>query len=240
MLLAKGHFGGQQLLKPATVQEIFRASMVQGPGRPLQDPNDAAGLGCETYDFLGFRVVEKNGAVDGFRSIVTLVPDRQIGIAIVANKQLTVFPEAIRAEFLERYLGPSGRDLQAQIHDEQAAWNGLVSLPTLPQHQNPPARDLSAYAGHYTSQTYGPCAVIHDGSALRVEIGPNRYAGTLQHWSDNTFLLTFRDPDDAPGLIHFVISPSADIVGFHGEEYRPPGFTGFMANYGKFTKDGLN
>jgi CubicO group peptidase (beta-lactamase class C family) len=238
MLLAKGHFEGQQILKPTTVQEIFSASMVQGPGGPLYDPNDAAGLGCESYDFLGVRVVEKNGAVDGFRSIVTLVPERQVGIAVVANKQLTVFPEAIRAEFLERYLGPSGRDLQAQIRQEQAAWNALLTLPRSPQQPNPPGKNFSAYSGQYTSQVYGPASVIHDGQALRVEIGPNHYPGTLQHWSDNTFLLTFRDTDDAPGLITFVIGPSGDVVAFHGEEYRPPGFTGLMANYGHFAREG--
>ena len=143
MLLAKGHFEGQQLLKPTTVQEIFSASMVQGPGGPLQDPNDAAGLGCETYDFLGFRVVEKNGAVDGFRSIVTLVPERQIGIAIVANKQLTVFPEAIRAEFLERYLGPRVETFKPRFTTSRPPGMGWCHYPRCHSSEST-SRDLSA------------------------------------------------------------------------------------------------
>jgi CubicO group peptidase (beta-lactamase class C family) len=234
MLLAQGSFEGRPILKSATVQEIFSASMVQGKGGPLHDPNDAAGLGCESYNFLGHRVVEKNGAVDGFRSIVTLVPEKKIGIAVVANKQLTVFPEAIRAEFLERYLGPSGRDLQAQIHQEQALWNALLILPPLPQQPSPPCKDLSAYAGHYNSKVYGPFSVLYEGTALRVEIGPNRYPGKLQHWSDDTFLLTWPDPDDAPGLITFVTGPSGAITGFHGED--DPSI-GLMTNYGRFEKE---
>ena len=115
MLLAKGAFEGRRVLAEATVTQIFAASMVQGVGGPLQDPNYYAGLGCESYHFLRYRVIEKNGALDGVRTIVTLVPERGIGIAVFANKQLTVFPEAVRAAFLERELGPSGRDLQAQI-----------------------------------------------------------------------------------------------------------------------------
>src|SRR5260370_41918183 len=101
MLLAGGMFEGRQILAPATVTQIFAASMVQGVGGPLHDPNDSAGLGCESYHFLRWRVIEKNGALNGVRTIVTLIPERGIGIAIFANKQLTVFPEAVRAEVLQ-------------------------------------------------------------------------------------------------------------------------------------------
>ncbi|REE24213.1 MULTISPECIES: hypothetical protein [unclassified Paraburkholderia] len=34
-------------------------------------------------------------------------------MAIFANNQLPVFPEAVRSELLERMLAPSGRDLKA-------------------------------------------------------------------------------------------------------------------------------
>lgn len=119
--------------------DLCRQHGVQGVGGPLQDPNDSAGLGCESCHFLRYRVIEKNGALNGMRTIVTLIPERGIGIAAFANKQLTVLPEAVRAEFLERELGPSGRDLQAQIRDAQAAWNALVAVPTPPA-DAPPLR----------------------------------------------------------------------------------------------------
>jgi hypothetical protein len=109
--------------------------MVEGAGGPLHDPNTVAGLGCDNYHFLRERVIEKNGALNGVRTIVTLIPDLGVGIAIFANRQLTVFPEAVRAEFLEREIGPSGRDLQAQIHGEQAAWTALLDIPKPPRHQ---------------------------------------------------------------------------------------------------------
>jgi CubicO group peptidase (beta-lactamase class C family) len=105
VLLTGGLFGGKRILAKATVTQIFAASMVQGIGGPLHDPNDSAGLGCESYHFLRYRVIEKNGALNGVWTIVTLIPERNIGIAVFANKQLTTFPEAVRAEFLERELG---------------------------------------------------------------------------------------------------------------------------------------
>ena len=75
------------MLAKTTVVQIVSANMVQGIGGPLQDPNDSAGLGCESYHFLRYRVIEKNGALNGVRTIVTLIPEQRIGIAVFASKQ---------------------------------------------------------------------------------------------------------------------------------------------------------
>ncbi len=235
MLLAQGRFDGQQILAPQTVEHIFAASMVQGPGGPLQDPNDCAGLGCESYQFLGHRVIEKNGALNGVRTIVTLIPDRNIGIAVFANKQLTVFPEAVRAEFLERIIGRSGRDLQKQIRGEQAGWNSLVAIPKPPADAKPLGHGLSAFTGRYANSFYGSMDVIEEGASLAVRIGENNYPGHLTHWSDDAFLLTFDNPDVAPGLLTFR---------FDADGGRARGFAGgkvpnaFSMDYGRFERTG--
>lgn len=233
MLLAGGMFEGRRVLSAATVAEIFAASMVQGIGGPLQDPNDAAGLGCESYHFLRYRVIEKNGALNGVRSIVTLIPERGIGIAVIANKQFTVFPEAVRAAFLERELGASGRDLQAQIRNEQPAWNALLDVPRPPADATPLARDLDAFAGRYNSALYGSFTVARDGGALGAAIGPNGYRGHLAHWSGDTFLLTFDNPDIAPGLLTFDVAPgSALATGLDGSRIA----RSLTTNYGHFDR----
>lgn len=231
MLLAKGVFRGRAVLHETTIAEIFAASMVQGPGGPLADPNDAAGLGCESYQFRGERVIEKNGALNGVRSIVTLIPGRGIGIAVLANKQLTLFPEAVRAEFLERELGPSGRDLQAQIRTEQAAWNALLDLPKPPADAAPLRRDARVFAGEYESALYGHMTVAWTGQAFDVRVGPNRYPGHLVHWSGDTFLLRFDSPDDAPGLVTFDFN-GPTVRGFQGSRI-PATLT---VDYGHFAR----
>ena len=207
MLLAGGSFEGRQVLAKTTVTQLFAASMVEGAGGPLHDPNAAAGLGCDSYHFLRYRVIEKNGALNGVRTIVTLIPDLAVGVAIFANKQLTVFPEAVRAEFLEREIGPSGRDLQAQIHGEQAAWVALLDIPKPPGDATPMAHDLGAYAGTYDSPLYGPLRVVRAGNGFDVSI--DGYAATLTHWSGDTFMLSFPNPDISPGLITFAFDAGA-------------------------------
>src|ERR1700712_23434 len=235
MLLAEGKFEGQQILAPRTVGQIFAASMVQGPGGPLQDPNDCAGLGCESYQFLGHRVIEKNGALNGVRTIVTLIPGRNIGIAVFANKQLTVFPEAVRAEFLERILGHSGRDLQKQIRGEQVAWNSLVEIPKPPSGAKPLRRALNAFTGRFVNPLYGSLNVVREGDSLHVRIGDHDYPARLMHWSDDSFLLTFDNPDIAPGLLVFWFDTGADHAsGFAGSKIA----NAFTIDYGRFERAG--
>jgi CubicO group peptidase (beta-lactamase class C family) len=233
MLLAEGKFEGRQILAPRTVGQIFAASMVQGPGGPLQDPNDCAGLGCESYQFLGRRVIEKNGALNGVRTIVTLIPESNVGIAVFANKQLTVFPEAVRAEFLTRVLGQSGRDLQKQIRGEQAAWNTLIEIPKRPSDANPLRRALNAFTGRFVNPLYGSLDVVREGSSLRARIGEHNYPADLTHWSDDTFLLTFDNPDIAAGLLTFRFDTAGDRAsGFVGSKIA----NAFSMDYGRFER----
>ncbi|HEX3348557.1 MAG TPA: serine hydrolase [Acetobacteraceae bacterium] len=207
MLLADGSFEGRSVLSKQAVTDIYAASMVQGTGGPLHDPNDSAGLGCESYHFLQYRVIEKNGALNGVRTIVTLIPERRIGIAVFSNKQLTVYGEAVRAAFLERELGPSGQDLQTEIRKQQPLWNAVLDVPRPPADAQPLARDLGAFVGRYESTLYGEMTIARSGDLLSVAIGPAAYPGRLSHWSGDTFLLTFENPDLFPGLMTFAFAP---------------------------------
>ncbi|WP_198399002.1 serine hydrolase [Caballeronia hypogeia] len=185
------------------------------------------------HHFLRWRVVEKNGALNGVRSIVALIPELRLGIAIFANKQMTVFPEAVRAEFLERVLAPSGRDLQTQIREEQAGWNSLLLIPTPPDDSKPLERDRDAFIGTFVSLLYGRLVIDRDGEDLAVRIANNEYPARLRHWSGDTFLIGFDDPDIAPGLLTFQFEKGAfRATSFNGSEV--PHFN--TVNYGHFDR----
>jgi hypothetical protein len=74
MLLADGTFGGHRIILKKTLKDVFEPSMVSPGGGPLKDGYSTTGLGCDSYHFLNYTIVEKNGALFGMRSLVTLVP----------------------------------------------------------------------------------------------------------------------------------------------------------------------
>ncbi|WP_321507740.1 serine hydrolase [uncultured Methanoregula sp.] len=223
MMLAGGSVDGRQVLTPKTVKEIHAASLVAGHGGPLNDPNAAVGLGCDSYNFLGERIIEKNGALDGVRSIVILIPGKNAGLVVIANKQLTILPEAIRDEFLERYIGKSGVDLQAREKANQAGWNSLIKSVEVPADAKPATITPSAIAGAYKNDLYGTMLVSGgaDANNMTFQLGPDKYAGTLMHVTENTWYFSFPNPDDQVGYATFAANPSGSVTGFTSNELGP-------------------
>jgi CubicO group peptidase (beta-lactamase class C family) len=223
MMLNEGSVDGKQVLTPKTVQEIHAASLVAPHSGPLNDLNGAVGLGCDSYHFLSERVIEKNGALDGVRSIVILIPEKKTGLVVIANKQLTVFPEAVRDEFLERYIGKSGVDLQAKEKVNQAGWNSLIKSVERPADAKPATIAPPAIAGAYRSDLYGTMLVNEgpDAGNMTIRLGPDKYPGTLMHVTENTWYLSFPNPDDQVGYLTFTASPSGTVTGFTSEEIGP-------------------
>lgn len=223
MMLNNGMVDGKQVLTGKTVKEIHAASLVAGRSGPLGDPNGAVGMGCDSYHFLDERVIEKNGALEGVRSIVILIPGKNAGLVVIANKQLTVFPEAVRDEFLERYIGRTEIDLQAREKANQAGWYTLMKSPEVPADAQPAITAPSALAGTYESLLYGPMQVQEgaDAANMTILLGPSKYAGTLLHISGDTWYLSFPNPDDQTGYLTFTTDTAGTVTGFTSDEIGP-------------------
>ena len=222
MMLNRGSVDGMRILAPETVDAINAPSFVTGkPDRP-QDRYilNANGLGCNSFTFLGRRVVEKNGGLNGVRSLVVLVPEQNTGIVIIANKHMTQFPEAVEAEFLERYIGRSDVDMQARIKESQAMINEMVAPPERPVIPGPATISPSALAGNYKSDLYGILQIAPgaDEGNLTFVVGPGKYPGNLSHWTDNTWLLSFANPDDPSEFVTFNTGSSGSVTGMTADE----------------------
>jgi CubicO group peptidase (beta-lactamase class C family) len=243
MLVSRGQFEGGTVLKAETLDEMFKNAITTGRGGPLGEPGAGFGMGTENYTFLGMRVVTKNGALNGVRTSLALIPELKVGVFVLANLNLTVFPEAVIARFLEDHIGASGTDLQKYYKDvEQVKWKLMETPPLLPVSPVPLPVDPSQLAGSYSSALYGDVTVTADGTALKVATTtPTVYTGRLRHWSGMQFLLEWPDPDDMLGLVEFKQSQ---------DKTKVTGFAGFMPdmtymqehklviiNYGPFNRN---
>jgi hypothetical protein len=76
--------------------------------------------------------------------------------------------------------------------------------------------------------------VVLNSGTLAVRFGPRNYPGQLAHWSGDTLLLTFDNPDVSPGLLTFEFQNAGNATAINGNKI--PG--AFSTNYGNFRRTG--
>ena len=84
MFLNKGTYKDKHILKPETIAEMWKRSMVTAIDfTDLPPISDATGfyygLGVGSYDYAGHQIIEKGGALAGVRTIIVMVPDKNAG-----------------------------------------------------------------------------------------------------------------------------------------------------------------
>jgi CubicO group peptidase (beta-lactamase class C family) len=220
MLLAGGRYGGRTVLQPDTVAEIFKRSMVSEISFTELPPIDETtgfyyGLGVDSYDYRGERIIEKAGALAGVRTIMTLLPARNTGIVVLANLNITTFPEAVRAFFLDALAGVAPEAHQTAIAESNAAIARMFVQMALPS--TTPGKfegSLESLRGNYANDLYGPCAIAPVGKELALECGPARYRGELRHYANGAFRVQFPNPTTGPHDITFTIGEDGKAASY--------------------------
>jgi len=218
MHLNKGRYKGREILAKEVVEEIFTPAMVVKPSFSETAPiNENSGfcytLGWGRYNYLGKVVIEKGGALDGVRSIITLIPELKLGIVVLANLNLTLLPEKIRAHFLELYIGKDpSQDLEKSFADSEAAIAKLIEPPQVPKGALPMPMPISSYEGVYSNDLYGEFRIVKNGKELAVEAGDSGYRGALVHQGNNSFLLRWPRVNSAGELVTFVFGADGKII----------------------------
>ncbi len=225
-LLAGGAVDGQQVIAPETVQTLFdpviAAPVTFTETPPISATNGFAySLGWGVFHWHNHRVIEKGGALAGVRTVVNLVPELKLGVAVLANMNLTYLPEAIRAFVLEQYLGPADTDMQAEIRGMAAQLEAIFAAPPPTSAGLPMGAELDAYAGTYQQELYGEFEVVVDGDSLRIEAGPGRRSANLRFDSLNTFLMDWGSAAEIPEPLTFTLGPDGTAIAFASESLGP-------------------
>jgi CubicO group peptidase (beta-lactamase class C family) len=217
--LNQGVFEGKSILSPKTIKTIESPSVVAEVSfsdlPPINENSSLSfTLGWNNYDYQGHVVVEKGGALDGVRSVITLVPEKKLGIVVLANLNLTVLPERIRAHFLEIYLGKSeqGQDNEVLFkkHEEQIA--ELIKEPIRLKNALGMGHSLKSYIGDFKNDLYGKFQVLQEGEGLIIKGGSTGYQGRLIPWSNDTFLLKWSVVNAAYEPVTFTFGPEGRAI----------------------------
>ena len=152
----------------------------------------------------------------GGRTLVTLYPDSDLGILVLANAFPTGVPEGLADSFGDLvFEGTVTKDWTSEWN---AIYGGLFS-PAIeaakatfdkPPSPGTPALPTGAYSGAYANDYVGPATVTADGNALTLSVGPGgKTTYRMTHFDRDTFLI-YPDPEmaDTPSPVTFAIGPN--------------------------------
>jgi CubicO group peptidase (beta-lactamase class C family) len=222
MFVNKGTYNGKRILKPETVAEIFKRSMVSAIDfTDLPPISDATGfyygLGVGSYDYAGHQIIEKGGALAGVRTSIVMVPDKNAGIVVLANLNLTAFPEAVRAYFLNQLLGMNPEADQKEILARNEQLKKIMAPPPAPKNPGKFNGTLQSLVGVYENDYYGRCEIVPDGNGVKIQFGPAKYPATLKHWNNGAFMMQFPGATQTPSVTTFMIGEDGDADSFESE-----------------------
>ncbi|MDF3033519.1 MAG: hypothetical protein K0R76_473 [Alphaproteobacteria bacterium] len=195
--LNKTKVDGKALVSEPHVDEMRRPRVdvpIQG-GR--QFPKNRVtevhyGMGWFIHDYAGVPVLGHMGGMVGTRAVMLIVPQDNLGIAVLTNfggMRISLFPEAIRNKFLDLYLNVKeeqdwARNLREDMRHSREKYDKQRRLDML--QGLAPARDLDHYAGIYENPLYGRVEIRKKDNALTL-IYRDRPETKLDHWNGNIF-----------------------------------------------------
>ena len=216
--LAEGQLPGtEQRIWSAVNTEQMRQPVVPVPVTPLPPAlADATpqfrgyALGWMVQDYRGHKVVQHGGGTQGFRAVVVLIPEKNVGFAIANNSEDNEFVPGLQYELLDHYLGLPKHDWPAGFKDFFAARNaaGLEAQrkAAAERPSSSPSLPLPGYAGEYADPWYGPITITESAGALTIDFRQTPgMSGPLEHWAYDTFVARWPDPLIEPAFVTFAL-----------------------------------
>jgi CubicO group peptidase (beta-lactamase class C family) len=211
-ILDSGRVGGNRLLSEASFREVLSPQVVAPremySTMTLVRPHFFTyGLGWFLHDYQGQAVAMHTGSIDGMSAILGLIPDRRLGMVVLANLDHAELRHALMYRVFDGYSGNAPRDWSKEL---LALYSGLERQADSAQRDQiqrrvadtRPSLPLERYAGTYTNQTYGNVVVSVRNDGLHFAFGRGR-AATLTHWHYDTFQAKWDDVRRDPSLVVF-------------------------------------
>jgi CubicO group peptidase (beta-lactamase class C family) len=214
--LDKGEFAGQRLLSPSLMRELQtpRVHVMASEFAEIGDVHYGFGFGVHNY--RGERVVSHGGGWIGWSTLMTMLPERDVGVAVFTNRDASPVPDILTNYVFDRVCGRElvpwldrhrerRRKAVAQLDADRQARKASRRANTRPSHE------LADYAGDYDHPGYGRMTITHTGNELKWA-----YRGMLEPLAHRHFGFIRDAPATARG-------PRLDLVRERFDEvFSPP------------------
>jgi CubicO group peptidase (beta-lactamase class C family) len=218
-LMNGGRYQGRQVI-PTSVLEatlapampVANADLATFGYRELLNP--IYGMGRYTGSYRGHAITYHGGALGGFYSQVSFMPNEGVGVIVfVDGGHCSPLPDVITRNVYERWLGLdptpwSERRNSLRLRNKKAGQDARSRAGSDRVKDTRPSHPLSAYAGSFEHPAYGTLAVALDGEQLRFSF----HGATLplNHYHYDRFDTT---NDEVMGKysVNFLTNPQGEI-----------------------------
>lgn len=199
--LDRGVWEGKRLLSENAARMMQTPQMVMPLPRAFEEVGHTSyGMGWMISTYRGNEIVQHGGGIDGFISLLTFLPEKDIGIIVLTNKSgNNPLPTIVTFDVIDRLLGLEPIDWNERFrkrHEAGEQARKAARKETGRVEGTSPSHPLEAYTGTYEHPAYGRVRITLSDGALHFE----RYAtkATLEHFHYDIFELP-KDPLDPLG-----------------------------------------
>ncbi len=194
MLLAHGKYEGKQIVSAASLKTIQSPQIMMGAPSPYPEQSAPAyGMAWVIQTYRGHRFVWHNGGIDGFYTLLALLPDDNVGVVIFTNRlDPRAAAEVLLRNVFDRMLGLTPVDWDSRFHEAEAKGKKAedAEFKKIADERKPgtqPSHPLKDYAGTYSHPAYGNVVVTVDGDHLRFAL--NQLSAPLEHYHYDVFIV---------------------------------------------------
>jgi CubicO group peptidase (beta-lactamase class C family) len=214
----------QRLYKPASTKELWKIvrpipiSKVSEGLKPAQMDFFGYALGVRSYNYQKYKVVGHGGKLDGFVSQIAMVPELNLGIAVLTNQESGAAYWSVIYHVLDYYMKNKAFDWIKGYKEEQD--KGFRKLKTDQEKKivkidsgalrSIPTKKL---AGKYKDDLYGEVNFTETPEGMTMEFKQLPYfTADLKYFQYNTFYATFRKKSlKADAYVTFSLNPDGTV-----------------------------
>jgi CubicO group peptidase (beta-lactamase class C family) len=211
--LNEGVYAGDTILSREVAQEMHTPqTIIPREGAWATEAPESHfltyGMGWILQDYLGRKVVQHGGNIDGMHALVGMMPEEELGVVILTNLS-NGLTYALMHRIFDAYLGAPATDWSARL---LAKSDSLEAAGEKQQRKfkearvtgTTPSLALGKYAGTYRNEMYGDATITLENGHLVLRRGPS-FVGDLEHWHYDTFQGVWRDPAMGKAFVTFAL-----------------------------------
>jgi CubicO group peptidase (beta-lactamase class C family) len=174
-------------------------------------------LGWNVQDYRGHRIILHGGGVLGGIATAVLIPEKNVGFAIMINSQDSKLLSGLQWELIDHYLGLPKGDWPGAFDRffTERLEKGAAVLAAAKQARpaaSTPSLPPSAYAGDYNDPWYGRMTITERQGRLEIDFKQTPgMVGPLEHWARDTFVARFTHPHAEPAYVTFGLTAEGKV-----------------------------